>query len=63
MRLLPLSEIISTVLGVDSPSTQAVWSKYNTLVSKFGNEYSVLIDAPKDAMAAVVDLHAGGDYC
>ena len=25
MRLLPLSEIIATVLGVDSPSTQAVW--------------------------------------
>jgi PHP family Zn ribbon phosphoesterase len=55
MRLLPLSEVISTVLGVDSPSTQAVWSEYNALVGKFGDEYSVLIDASKEAMAAVVD--------
>jgi PHP family Zn ribbon phosphoesterase len=33
-----------------------VWSNYNSLVSKFGNEYSVLIDAPKEALAAVVDV-------
>ncbi|MCW4055092.1 MAG: endonuclease Q family protein [Candidatus Bathyarchaeota archaeon] len=55
MRLLPLSEIIATVLGATSPSTQAVWKIYNLLVGKFGDEYTVLIDAPKDAMAEVVD--------
>jgi uncharacterized protein (TIGR00375 family) len=55
MRLLPLSEIIATVLGTGSPSTQAVWKNYNLLVEKFGDEYSVLIDAPLDAMAQVVD--------
>ncbi len=55
MHLLPLSEIIATVLGVDSPSTQAVWSKYNALIGKFGDEYTVLIDASKEALAAVVD--------
>jgi len=55
MRLLPLSEIITTVLGVDSPSTQAVWKIYNSLIGKFGDEYTVLIDAPKDALTAVVD--------
>jgi uncharacterized protein (TIGR00375 family) len=55
MRLLPLSEIIATVLGTDSPSTQAVWKIYNLLVGKFGNEYSVLMDAPNDAMAEVAD--------
>jgi uncharacterized protein (TIGR00375 family) len=54
-RLLPLSEIISTVLGVDSPSTQAVWSKYYALVGRFGDEYSVLIDASKEALSGVVD--------
>jgi uncharacterized protein (TIGR00375 family) len=57
MHLLPLSEVISTVLGIDSPSTQAVWSKYNALVGKFGDEYSVLIDASKDEMSTVVDAH------
>ena len=55
MRLLPLSEIIAAVLGVDSPSTQAVWKIYNLLVGKFGDEYTVLIDASKDALTEVVD--------
>jgi uncharacterized protein (TIGR00375 family) len=55
MRLLPLSEIIATVLGSDSPSTQAVWKIYNLLVGKFGNEYTVLIDAAKDALAEVAE--------
>jgi uncharacterized protein (TIGR00375 family) len=55
MRLLPLSEIIATVLGVDSPSAQSVWKIYNLLVGKFGDEYTVLIDVPRDALGAVVD--------
>jgi len=55
MRLLPLSEIIATVLGVDSPSVQKVWSIYNLLIEKFGDEYAVLVDASRDALRAVVD--------
>jgi uncharacterized protein (TIGR00375 family) len=55
MRLLPLSEIIATVLGVDSPSTQAVWKIYNSLIDKFGDEYTVLIDAPKDLLTEVAE--------
>jgi uncharacterized protein (TIGR00375 family) len=55
MRLLPLSDIIATVLGVDSPSTQAVWKIYNSLIDKFGDEYTVLIDASKDALAEVAE--------
>ena len=55
MRLLPLSEIIATVLGVDSPSIQAVWKIYNSLIGKFGDEYAVLIDAPKDLLTEVVE--------
>jgi uncharacterized protein (TIGR00375 family) len=55
MRLLPLSEIISAVFGIDSPSTQAVWKDYNLLVDKFGDEYSVLVEAQRDALASVVD--------
>jgi len=54
-RLLPLSEIIATFLGVDSPSVQKVWSIYNSLIAKFGDEYSVLLDASKEALSAVVD--------
>ena len=55
MHLLPLSEIISTVLGATYPSTQKVWSIYNSLIAKFGNEYNVLIDAPQEKMSEIVD--------
>ncbi len=54
-RLLPLSEVISAVVGTDSPSIQAVWKPYMALVGKFGDEYTVLIDTPKEDMAALVD--------
>lgn len=54
MRLLPLSEIISSVIGVTYPGAQKVWEIYNALVSRFGDEYAVLIEAPKEAMAGVV---------
>jgi uncharacterized protein (TIGR00375 family) len=55
IRLLPLSEIIAAALGSDSPSTQAVWKVYNALIDKFGNEYVVLMDAPKNALSEVVE--------
>jgi uncharacterized protein (TIGR00375 family) len=55
MHLLPLSEIIATVLGVTYPSTQRVWSIYNALIARFGNEYTVLIDALKEEMSKIVD--------
>ena len=55
MRLLPLSEIIAAVLGTESPSTQAVWKNYNLLTEKFGDEYSVLIDAPLESLVKLVD--------
>ena len=55
LHLLPLSEIIASVLGTDSPSTQAVWKNYNLLTEKFGDEYTVLMDTPLDALAQVVD--------
>ena len=54
MHLLPLSEIIATGLGVDSPSTRKVWDTYNSLVREFGNEYNVLIDVSKEELKNVV---------
>ena len=52
-HLLPLSEIISTVLKVNSPSTRVVWDIYNKLIEKFKDEYTVLIDASKEQLAQV----------
>ena len=55
MHLLPLSEIIATVLGANNPGTPKVWSIYNPLVARFGNEYTVLIDATREEVARIVD--------
>jgi len=53
--LLPLSEVIATVLGVTYPSVKKVWDAYNMLIEKFGNEYAVLVDASKEEMAKIVN--------
>jgi uncharacterized protein (TIGR00375 family) len=53
MHLLPLSEIIATVLGVDSPYAEKVWSIYNPLIKKLGDEYSVVIDRSKNELSSV----------
>jgi uncharacterized protein (TIGR00375 family) len=55
MHLLPLSEIISTVLGVAYPSVQKVWDIYNMLTARFGDEYTVLIDASSEEMSKIVE--------
>jgi len=54
-HLLPLSEIISTFFGANNPSTPKVWDIYNPLVARFGDEYTVLIDASKEEMSRIVD--------
>jgi len=55
LHLLPLSEIIATVLELTEPNVQKVWSTYNTLVSKFGDEYTVLMDVPFEEMSNFVE--------
>ncbi|RLI46292.1 hypothetical protein DRO64_01145, partial [Candidatus Bathyarchaeota archaeon] len=46
-----LSEIIQTVLGVKYPGLKKVWRIYNSLISRFGSEYNVLLDAPFEEIA------------
>nr|AIF18664.1 DNA/RNA helicase [uncultured marine group II/III euryarchaeote KM3_83_G03] len=54
IRLLPLSEIISTVIGKNL-STKSVWDIYWPLITKFGNEYKILLEAPLEELDKVVD--------
>lgn len=54
-HLLPLSEIIATVLDASSPSMRNVWRIFNNLISQFGNEYKVLINASLEEMSKVVN--------
>jgi uncharacterized protein (TIGR00375 family) len=55
MRLLPLSEVIAAVIGTDTPSTKMVWKSYNALVEKFGDEYSVLVEASFEGIKQAAD--------
>jgi len=55
IRLLPLSEIIATTIGAESPSSMKVWRLYNMLIDRFQDEYSVLLDATKQEIAQVAD--------
>ena len=55
LHLLPLSEIIATVLQVNYQGARKVWDIYNVLVGKFGDEYTVLIDASREEMSKTVD--------
>ncbi len=54
-HLLPLPEIIATVLGVSYPSVQKVWDIYNSLIQKFGTEYTVVIDTSQEEMSKIVN--------
>ena len=55
MHLLPLSEVLSVVLGSSSPNSRKVWNIYNTLRARFGNEYNVLINAKFEEIAEVTN--------
>jgi len=55
MHLLPLSEIIATVLGDINVASKKVWEVYNAVVGRFGDELSVLIDIPMEKLVEVVD--------
>ncbi len=54
-HLLPLQEIIAKVMGINSEASSAVWNNYVALVTRFGNEYKVLLDATKEEMVKVTD--------
>ncbi|MCF7910156.1 endonuclease Q family protein [Candidatus Pacearchaeota archaeon] len=45
-KLLPLHEVISLYVGV-SMNSKKVWEIYNNLISKFKNEFNILLNASK----------------
>ena len=38
-----------------STASQKVWDIYNKLIEKFGNEFTILLDAPEPELAKIVD--------
>jgi PHP family Zn ribbon phosphoesterase len=53
--LLPLSEIIAHALRIENLGHAKIWQIYNALIEKFGNEYSVLLNAKKREISQIAD--------
>jgi len=53
IHLIPLAEIITKAIGQQNPFTQTVTKRWNELITAFGNEINVLIDANIDNIAKV----------
>ena len=51
VHLLPLHEIIAASTGTGEPSASSVWEKYNDLVTKFGTEFNVMLQAKEEEIA------------
>lgn len=52
--LIPLSEIISIVLG-SSLNSRRVWEEYNKMIKAFGSELKILMEVSKERMKNVVN--------
>ncbi len=52
--LIPLSEIISSVLGVDQLYSKKIWDVYNKLIKEFRSEFRVLLKVPESELKKTV---------
>jgi len=52
-HLIPLSEIITKAVGLHSPFTKTVESRWEELVSSFGDEITILLDSNLDEISRV----------
>jgi len=55
-HLLPLQEIIAQAIGVNSEASSSVWNSYSALIARFGNEYSILLEATEEEIAETSDM-------
>lgn len=53
--MLPLSEVIANARGEGAVSSKKVWAVFDALIGRFGNEFNVLMDAPREELGKVVD--------
>ena len=51
-RLIPISEIISSLLGVGI-ATKKVWDIYNRLIDNFGNDFNILLNVSEKDLSNV----------
>lgn len=53
ITLMPLSEVIGKYEN-SSPSSKKVWTIYNNLIEKFGNEFNILLNAKKEELLEII---------
>ncbi|MFH0797834.1 MAG: endonuclease Q family protein [Candidatus Woesearchaeota archaeon] len=51
-HFIPLSELIAASIG-KGVTTKAAWDEYNKLISKFDNEFNVLLSVPEEQLEGV----------
>jgi len=50
-HLLPLQEVIAASLGIQQVYSASVWRTFQLLTDRFGDEYTVMLEAPRDEIA------------
>jgi uncharacterized protein (TIGR00375 family) len=55
LSLIPLAQIISLAIGVKSPTSKKVMTRWSALIDAFGDEVNVLVDLPIDEIAGAAE--------
>jgi uncharacterized protein (TIGR00375 family) len=53
--LIPLSEIISSVMGINQLYSKKVWEQHSRLVGACGSEFGALLDATREKLSAATN--------
>ncbi len=51
-NLIPLDQIIADALGLSGVASKKVGEEYNNLINKIGNEFKILLEAPRSDLEA-----------
>lgn len=54
-HLLPLHEILASVLNIQTLSSVKIWDVYNALILRFGTEFNVLLEASFEELTQIVN--------
>jgi len=54
-KLIPLSELIKTVFKINTLYSKTIWAEFTELVDKFGTEFNVLLEAPKEELEKITE--------
>lgn len=57
IHTIPLQEIIGKALGIKTLYSKKIWQVFNKLVKKFGSEYTVVFNTPREELEEIVSTH------